>query len=109
MQVAFPFQERYTRPEKVIHPKLPLETSLDVPRKHNMIKTVWDRVLVCFEEATNQASSFLAAIEGATRIRPSFTNTYIWSGARRFQSQYMECNVYGIDRVGNVLEIIKTK
>ena len=67
------------------------------------------RVLVCFEEVTNQASSFHAAIEGATCIRLSFTNTYIWSGARRFQFQYTEYNVYGIDRVGNVLEIIKTK
>ena len=42
------------------------------------LKNVWDwslllhRVLICFEEATNQARSFCVAIETATPIRPFF-------------------------------------
>ena len=35
--VAFSFQVRYAQPGKVSHSKLPLETGLNVPRKHNMI------------------------------------------------------------------------
>ena len=58
--------------EKASHPKLPLETSLDVQQNHNPVtwlKPVWNWSLR-FEEATNQARSFRAAIETATHIRP---------------------------------------
>ena len=51
------------------------------------LKTVWNsspslrRVLICFEEATNQARSFRAAIETTTRIRP-FHHYYTYGVAR---------------------------
>ena len=92
IQVAFPFQERYAKPEKVIHPKLPLETSLDVyvhctyNKSTTRLKTVrnWSlllhRVLICFEEAINQARSFRAAMETATCIR-LFHHYYTYGAA----------------------------
>ena len=62
-----------------------IETSLDVEQKHNTIKNYGIRhhcfVESCFEEMTNQARSFRAAIETAIRIRP-FHHYYTYGAAR---------------------------
>ena len=50
MQLAFSFQERYAQPGKVSHSKLPLETSLNVPQKHNTIEN-YETVCSCIVES----------------------------------------------------------
>ena len=102
MQVTFPFQERYTQPEKASCPKLPLETSLDIYHESTtQLKTVWDRslllrrVLICFRRRQIRQDHFMRPQKAKhTSECPSLL--YIWSSARRFQSRYKKYNIYGI-------------
>ena len=87
MQVAFPFQEGMPSQKRSVTRNCHQKRVQMYNKSITRLKTVWNfssllyRVLICFEEARNQARSFHAAIETITRIRP-FHHYYTYGAAR---------------------------